>query len=504
MTGQRVIVVGAGIGGLVAALELAHHGVSVTVVDSAASPGGKMRQVEIGGLKVDAGPTVLTMRWVLEELFAELGESLSDHLVLRRAHTLARHAWSRIERLDLFADLEESANAIGEFSGAAEARRFMGFAHRAKHIYDALERPFLRAAATNVLGLTRRVGWRGLPGLARISPFTSMWNALGQHFHDPRLRQLFGRYATYCGSSPFMAPATLMLVAHVEQEGVWLVDGGMHKVAQALTNLAVKRGVEFRFHTTVQQILVQQGKACGVRFQAGEMLHASSIVFNGDPAALACGMLGDPVTAAVSQIRPGTRSLSALTWTMLARTQGFPLLRHNVFFSSGYANEFDDLFSRQQYPQDPTVYICAQDRSVRNEEGRNEPERLLCLINAPANADLHRTSADDFLRHEGNTFRKLERFGLRIERDATHVVRTTPDDFDRLFPGSGGALYGPSSHGWAAAFRRPRARSRLDGLYLAGGGVHPGPGVPMAALSGRQAAASVLEDLRFGSRKRFA
>ncbi len=223
---RRVVIVGAGIGGLACAVDLSRAGHDVLVIDKADAPGGKLREVSIAGRALDAGPTVFTMRWVFDELFADAGSSLEDHLVLHASQTLARHAWSGDERLDLFADIERSAEAIGDFANAAEARRYRAFCARAASVYRTLETPFLRGSRPSPISLTTRVGWRGLPDLMRISPFATLWSSLGEHFHDPRLRQLFGRYATYCGSSPFAAPATLMLVAHVEQQGVWLVDGG--------------------------------------------------------------------------------------------------------------------------------------------------------------------------------------------------------------------------------------------------------------------------------------
>ena len=499
MTAQRVIVVGAGIGGLVSALELAANGVEVLLLERAAAPGGKMREVVVGGAAMDAGPTVFTMRWVFEELFEAVGTRLSDHVSLQPVSVLARHAWRADERLDLFADVARSADAIGRFAGAPAARGYLDFCARARRIYGALETPFLRGSRPTPLSLAARAGWRGLPDLLRISPLATLWQQLGTHFSDPRLRQLFGRYATYCGSSPFMAPATLMLVAHVEQDGVWLVDGGMHRVAQALARLAETHGAVLRCGAQVEQILVRDGRACGVRLAGGEELAAQAVVFNGDVAALSSGLLGDAADRAVPRTAPARRSLSALTWNLRALTRGFPLSRHTVFFSADYRREFDDIFQHGRLPSAPTVYVCAQDRSDAEADANIDapcgPERLLLIVNAPARGDTHPFTHEELASCEAQTFRLLQNCGLQVQRDPQQSVLTTPQDFERLFPATGGALYGQASHGWMASFSRPGARSRLPGLYLAGGSTHPGPGVPMAALSGRQAAASLLADM---------
>lgn len=500
MPSDRIVVVGAGVGGLVAALELAAAGCDVTVVERAAAPGGKLREVTVGGAGVDSGPTVFTMRRVFEEIFAAAGSSLSDHLTLRPAQTLARHTWGQTQSLDLFADLERSIDAIGSFAGAAEARGYRQFCAAARRIYTTLEEPFIRAAASSPFGLVRAVGLRGLADLWNIRPYASMWRALGEYFHDPRLRQLFGRYATYCGSSPFLSPATLMLVAHVEREGVWLVDGGMQRIAVALAALGERHGAKFRYTTVATEILLDGGKTVGLRLANGECLAADAVVVNADVAAIADGRLGSTLARVVAPVPPARRSLSALTWSMVAEAGNFPLLRHTVFFSTDYAAEFEDICRRGRLPAAPTVYVCAQDRA--DDDARRGAERLLCIVNAPATGDFRQFNSSEIRQCEESTFAQLERCGLHLKRSPESTRITTPQEFDRLFPATGGALYGRASHGWMASFQRPGSRTRIAGLYLAGGSTHPGAGLPMAALSGRLAAAALLADHVSTSRSR--
>jgi 1-hydroxycarotenoid 3,4-desaturase len=487
-----VVIVGAGIGGLAAAVELAGQGVPVLVLERAAAPGGKLREVAVGHQRLDAGPTVFTMRWVFDELFDRAGASLDDHLALQPAHVLARHAWSAGERLDLLADMQASADAIGALAGPDEGRRYIDFCRRAERIYRTLEGPFMRESRPDPVSLVRRVGLRGLPDLAGISPFTSMWRALGEHFKDRRLRQLFGRYATYCGSSPFEAPATLMLVAHVEREGVFLVEGGMFRIVEALASLAQRLGARLRTRAGVAALRTEAGRISGVTLDSGEAIEAQAVIFNGDPAALAAGLLGNGTCGAAAPMPLPKRSLSALVWNVVTPVQGFDVARHNVFFSPNYEAEFDALFVRREVPQEPTVYVCAQDAGAQ--ASLPGAQRLLCLVNAPATGDERPGSEEEIARCEQQMLTTLARCGATIRIDPATRVLTQPADFAQMFPGTGGALYGAASHGWKASFSRPASRTPIPGLYLAGGATHPGPGVPMAALSGRLAAASLMHD----------
>ena len=235
------------------------------------------------------------------------------------------------------------------------------------------------------------------------------------------------------------------------------------------------------------------GRVSGVTLADGSFVAADAIVCNADAAALALGRFGTAAASRAGLARGSRRSLSAVTWAMRARSSGFPLHYHNVFFSADYRAEFDDIFARRRLPEAPTVYVCAQDRGCERDPPQ-QAERLFCLVNAPATGDAAASDPEEFDRCETRTFQHLRQLGLEIDRGTGSATRTTPRDFEGLFPGTGGALYGQASHGWRASFTRPGSRTRLPGLYLAGGSTHPGPGVPMAALSGRLAAASILED----------
>ena len=343
----------------------------------------------------------------------------------------------------------------------------------------------MQSSKTSAPGLTWRIATQRPRDLFVMRPFESLWKVLGDYFPDLRLRQLFGRYATYCGSSPFLAPSTLMLIAHVEAEGVWFVEGGLSALARALEAVAVKNGAKFRYNARVDHILTDKGQTSGVRLETGECLPGDSVVLNADSTALAAGQFGVKTGSAYP---PAARSLSAITFLGNVKADGFPLTHHNVFFSNDYRAEFN-AFERGHLATKPTAYICAQDRLDHSDiDGR---ERLQIIINAPANGDTHHYSDQEIDTCRTAMLATLSQSGLTLTGE---LQATTPADFATRFPATGGALYGRASHGWAASFRRPGARTTIPGLYLAGGSTHPGAGVPMVALSGQLAAASIMSD----------
>lgn len=488
----KVTIIGAGIGGLSAAALLAARGCAVTVIEKDWHPGGKARQWPVDGVAVDAGPTVFTLYDVFETLFRECGAELADHVSVRRAEVIARHAWDADRQLDLYADPARSEQAIGEFAGARAAAGFRAFRQEAARIHGILDRPMLRGSKLAwPPALMWRIGLWRVGDLLAIRPYESLWKVLGEHFADQRLRQLFARYSTYCGSSPFATPATLMLIADVEAQGVWLIDGGISALAQALMNLARSHGAQFRFGTPAALVEVRHGRAAGVVLANGDHVAADAVVANVDPQAVAAGRLGPLAALAVGGHSPRRRSLSAMVWLAHARTAGFPLQRHNVLFSPDYPREFADIRGGTP-PADPSVYVCAQDRDggVVAPGGR---ERLQIIVNAPANGDSRSYDQKEQDRCTQAMRQSLRRCGLELEEDCPqHLL--TPNSFESFSPSTGGAIYGRASHGWAASFLRQGTRTAIPGLYCVGGSTHPGAGVPMASLSGRLAMQAVLHD----------
>ena len=490
----HIAVIGAGIAGLASALRLAHAGAQVTVFEAAATPGGKMRTMSSVAGPVDAGPTVLTMKPVFDALFEETGSALEKHVTLRQEHLLARHFWLDGSALDLTRDASENADNIGRAFGTQAAKDFTAFDDRTRLLFDAFDAPMMRTAAPSFMALALQVIRN--PALIRaMQSHRSLLGALRTQFSDPRLVQLFGRYATYVGGMPTASPALLSLIWQSEAQGVWHVKGGMHRLAVAIAERAQSLGAVFHYDTSVERIEMQDGAARAVQTANGRT-PVDAVLFNGDPRALYIGLLGEAVTDAVSKPAVKPRSMSAYVHSFAAIPDGMPLAAHNVLFGTTPEGEFHPL-AKGQMPDDPTLYICAQDRF-----GGATPttaERFEIIMNAPPAADGSSASEQETHQCQTLVLNRLRDHGLTFSPNPQPHTLTLPAQFGQMFPASNGSLYGRSPHGMMAAFQRPTVRSAVKGLYLAGGGVHPGAGVPMATLCAAHAAAAICTDLNLTS-----
>ena len=476
-----VAVIGAGMGGLSAAIELASAGCEVTVYEAASVVGGKLHTQQIGDQHIDSGPTVFTMRWIFDALFEAAGRFLDDYVELTGAESLARHHWLDGSSLDLFTDLDRSCSAIEAFSSVRNADAYRRFVLDAGRVFDTLDHSFMRAPRPSPLRLASNVGWTRLGDLLATRPLRSLARELDQRFDDPRLVQLFARYATYCGSNPYLAPATLMLIAEAERRGVWYVRGGMMGLARGLRRLLEELGGELRLATAVEELAGLADGRIQLTDERGERQIVSAVIFNGDSQALAEGRLGRWATTATPHRKAADFSLSAVTLSLVGEAGGKPLAHHTVCFSDDYKGEFDTLWQRRQLPETPTLYLCAPASGTATRP-------IFVLANAPP--DVFEDAALNDYQHR--MLATLERHGILLQFAPDACIRRSPGDFAERFPASRGALYGRPTHGFAGSFTRPGAETGRPGLFTAGGSVHPGAGIPMATQSGRLAANAAL------------
>ncbi|MGQ9904962.1 MAG: phytoene desaturase family protein [Anaerolineae bacterium] len=490
-TRQPVIVIGAGIGGLTAAIRLAGRGYPVTVVEQLDRPGGKMGEWRAGGFRFDTGPSVVTMRPVIERLFHEAGRRLEDYLDLAPLHPITRYHWRDGTVLDALQDEEAMCAEIARIN-PREVDGYRRFMRYVAELHRAVSRPFL---------YSRQPGWRDvlrlpIADVLKIDALRTMHQAIRAHFRDPRLIQLFSRFATYNGSSPYRSPATLNVIAHVEMaQGAWYPRGGVYQIALALERLARDLGAEIRYGSRVEKIEVRSGRVVGVLLTDGSRLEADAVIANADVSDVYRRLVDDGPVAQRGQRQADRLEPSCSGFVMLigATRQTPRLAHHNIFFSDDYPGEFSAIFDQRIPPPDPTVYLCITSKTDPDHAPAG-CENWFVLVNAPYLSPAYdwERNAETYAAHLKEVMR-----GWGLDAGSPLVERVyTPLHLQAMYGGNAGAIYGFSSNTRTAAFRRPGNRARdVRGLYFASGSAHPGGGVPLVMLSGIAASACVEEDV---------
>jgi len=500
----RVGVIGGGLGGLAAACTLAARGHSVVLFEKSAWLGGKAAVLEEAGFRFDMGPTILTVPSVLRRIFAEADRSLDDYLDLVRLDPQWRCFFADGSILDLVENVDEMVGHIEAFSRSSgcDYRDFHALSarlHRISDRYyfwksiggigDMIDPKF--GFSLSILGdvLSMRMG-RSVSGTVRkFNP-------------DPRVAQMLDHFTQYIGSSPEQSPAVLCAIAHMQtEEGVWYPRGGTRAIPAALMKLGCELGVEFRTNSGITRILTDE-QGCGVtgvETQEGEVVLLSAIVSNADTVRTHLELL--PTTARRAKRRFERRRLyepacSGVVLYLGLRKAYDHLLHHDFVFSRDPHEEFDAIYRKGEPAPDPTCYLASTTRT-EPETAPAGGDALYVLVHTPYLRP-HHDWRRMFPAYRRVILEKLKTTGKMpdIEDRIVYESALTPQDIHDRYRVLNGAIYGLASHGkWTGAFK-PANRSRdLEGLYLAGGSAHPGPGMPMVLMSGWIAADTLHGDL---------
>jgi phytoene desaturase len=497
-----VVVVGAGLGGLAAAVRLADAGHRVTVLEQSSRTGGKLGRYSRDGFVFDTGPSLLTLPSVYEELFAETGAPLGQLVDMVSVDPAFRYRFADGTVLDVpNASSARTAAAMDEALGEGTGAQWQAFMARAGQIWEATRGPFLESPLDGARTLLRES--RKVDDLLRIAPWRSLRSLGRRYLKDPRLRVLLDRYATYTGSDPRRAPAALATVPYVEQTyGAWYVTGGLAQLGDALAVRAMERGAVIRTGADVAEILVKDApgptgwKTQGVRLRDGSTIEADVVVSNADAAHTYHELLsGPPGELGRRRLRKADPSLSGFVLLLALRGRTEGLAHHTVLFPADYDDEFDSVFGtgphrhRTRPAPDPTVYISAPDDPALRPD--DDHESWFVLVNAPRHRPGEPSRGVDWHADglaESYADRVLEVMaerGLDVrDRIVWRVVRT-PADLEYDTRSVGGSIYGSSSNGARSAFLRPANASNVEGLFLVGGSAHPGGGIPLVGMSAK-------------------
>jgi phytoene desaturase len=477
---KKILVIGAGLGGLAAAIRLARAGHAVEVWEKNGEPGGKLKELRIDGFRWGTGPSLLTMPHVLRELFASAGERMEDHLDLIRLDSACRYFWTDGTVID------EDAS----FWKQPEVAKFLEYA---RGIYELsgeayLNRPpgdFWRAFTLGNLGKLRHLG--------KVATTRTLAAEVGRRFSDSHLRQIFLRFATYNGSSPYRTPATFNIIPYVEAEfGAWYVRGGMAKIAEAFTALAQRSGVTYRFNTTAIDWNGSEATA-----QNGTRSQADFLVCNADVLSARTGFMAatTPSPLQRSLLRP---PLSTSGFILFLGVRGCDprLGHHNIFFSDDYPREFAEIHDEKISPREPTIYISVSSRTDPGHAPEGH-DNYFVLVNAPARDPKQPWTQPEAQGYRDLVLQRLERFGFDdLPRRIVAERIFTPSDFATRDLAHHGALYGWASHSIRTSLFRPPLRAPgTRNVFFAGGTTHPGGGIPLVLLSGKMVADLIQREI---------
>ncbi|MGZ3144316.1 phytoene desaturase family protein [Lentzea chajnantorensis] len=477
----RVVVIGAGMGGLAAAARLAKAGHEVTTFEQAAGHGGKLGTVRRGGFTFDTGPSLLTLPHVYRDLFAATGAPLHDLVDVVPVEPTCRYRFPDGSELDLPHAEKQVDDAIADAFGPQAARQWRAVMTDAERLWDLVGEPVLQNPLGGVRDLVRRSA--SVRDLMAIAPWRTLRGVGERRFTDPRLRMLLDRYATYSGSDPRRTPALMTVVPFIEQRfGGWYVRGGLRRLGDALFERCAELGVRFRFDTPVVGVDTDASGVTGVLLPGGERHRADVVVSDVDAEHLYGELLTERRARRPRRMLAKTQpSLSGFVLLLGLRGRTPDPAHHRVLFPADYDAEFDAIFGRHPHPvTDPTVYVCAPDDPAVAPEG---DEAWFVLVNAPRQGPVDWTEPGLATAYADRVLRVMADRGLDVrDRVRLREIRT-PADWARDTGSVGGSIYGSSSNGPRAALLRPANRSPVPGLFLVGGSAHPGGGLPLVAMS---------------------
>lgn len=491
----NAIVIGSGVAGMASAIRLSLQGFNVTVLEKNSYPGGKLSYFEKNGFQFDAGPSLFTQPENIEALFKLSGENITAYLQYEPVPLACKYFYEDGIIINAYAGAEKFAQELSDQVGE-DKNAIKEYLQQSAKLYNNIGTIFLNNSLHKIGSLLKAPLLKAIGTTKWKYLFGSMNDVNKSAFRHPHTVQLFNRYATYNGSNPFKAPGMLCLIPHLEHnEGIFYPKGGMISITNALYQLAIKKGVQFQFNTSVNKINHDQQKVNAV-VTNDQTIPADIVISNMDVYGTYRYLLNDDLTAA--KLLKQERSSSALVFYWGINRQFPQLDLHNIFFSKDYETEFDHLFTHKTLFHDPTVYINITSKYEPGIQAPHEKENWFVMVNAPANIGQDWDAIKQQCRE--NILSKLNKM---LKTDIEPLIETEeildPIMIEATTSSYMGSLYGTSSNSKMAAFlRHPNFSSRIKGLYFAGGSVHPGGGIPLCLKSAEILSSLVAQDLKNG------
>ncbi len=477
----KAIIIGSGIAGIASSIRLAAKGYEVDVFEANSYPGGKLSEINKGGYRFDAGPSLFTLPNQVEELFAISGEDAKEHFDYIRLPVACHYFWEDGKKVKAYAEVEKFAEEVERELGEPR-EHVISALEKSGFIYEHLAPLFMHKSLHKLDTWTGPKAMKSYLRMGKLGIFQTMAEANKKQFDQAKLVQLFNRYATYNGSNPYETPATLNIIPHLEFNiGAFFPKKGMHDITQSLFKLAQSKGVNFHFGKKVQEILVEEGEAVGIRLE-DQKIGADLVVNNMDMVNAYKTILKKEKQPKRLLNQPKSSSALIFYWGI---ERVFPELDlHNIFFSDNYLKEFDHIFHHKEPYYDPTVYVNITSTQKKDDA----PEGCMnwfTMINVPNNQgqDWEKIIRDA----RKNIIHKINRILKTDIEDLIAVEEILdPRTIEIKTSSAQGALYGNSSNNKFSAFlRHANFSSNIKNLYFCGGSVHPGGGIPLCLLSAK-------------------
>ena len=487
---SKIVVIGAGVGGMTVAARLAKQGHQVTIYEASDRTGGKCRTEWIGDYAFDTGPSLLTLPAIYKDFFIKTGARFEKVLSISPVNPSFTYHFADGKQVDFVnLDLPKTCTAIDKALGVAAGNAWHSLMQRAEAMWDISRVPFIQSELTSIWSLLKRRDL--IMGIRQIAPFTSLRKVTQQYTKNPHIQMIIDRYATYTGSDPRKAPAALLTIAFVESSfGAWHLAGGIGKLSEALEDRCKLLGVGIHLNSAVSKINTKSGAVSGITLSSDQVIAADFVVANADAEIVYNQLLAANVEEAKSERRKLKKTEKSLAgFSLLLGLDNSKLVgltpqvsHHTIYFPTDYDTEFDEIFTKKIPVTDPTIYICApRDPLMVKREGT---ESWFVLVNAPRHDP---ESGWDWSKggaqYAQKILDKLDSLGLRVSERLDVMEFRTPLDLQNATNAPGGSIYGTSSNGAMSAFSRAKNRSPVKGLYCVGGSAHPGGGLPLVGMS---------------------
>ncbi|MFZ0453403.1 MAG: phytoene desaturase family protein [Ignavibacteriaceae bacterium] len=483
----KTAIIGTGIGGLTASIRLAHNGFDVSVFEKNSYIGGKAGIVKNKGFRFDSGPSLLTMPFVLEKIFNDFNDDIKNYLTIKPLSILSKYFYQDGTEIIAYNDIDKFADEIERktLDNQNDIKKYFNYS---KNIYDLTADLFIFNNIHDPSSFLNSLALKTLFNIRKIDSFRVMHEVNAKYFKDDKTVQLFDRYATYNGSNPYKAPATLNLIPYVEYNlGGFIVCEGISEIPAALHRLAVKNGVRFFLEHSVENILFDKNKKVNglqiAKINSGKVEENFDIVISNADANYTYKNLINKNLFMESKRSVTEPSSSALVFYWGIKGIHENLEIHNILFSKDYKNEFDEIFNKKVCPRDPTIYIYISSKFKKDDAPAGH-ENWFVMINAPSikNQDWN----NEIQKSKENIIKKIQEvLKINLSEKIISEKIMSPVDIEMNTNSYQGSIYGISSNNRQAAFLRQRNRSKkYNGLYFCGGSTHPGGGIPLVVSSG--------------------